>query len=80
MTILGEIAWQWILAIHVTWGRKAGDIELSQQKYIGEILERFGKSDVRPISTPALTNEHLTELTAPEIDVKSYQRALGALM
>jgi hypothetical protein len=33
-----------------------------------------------PISTPALTNEHLTKLQSPTVDIKSYQRALGALM
>jgi transposase InsO family protein len=78
MTDLGEIAW--ILGIHVTRDREAGRITLSQQRYIEEILERFGKSDVRPISTPALANEHFKKLTSAEVDVKSYQRALGALM
>jgi len=72
MTDQGELAW--ILGIHVTRDREAGRIELSQQKHIEEILERFGKSDVRPISTPALTNEHLTKLSSPEADVKAYQR------
>jgi hypothetical protein len=78
MTDLGELTW--ILGIHVTRDRSAGWIALSQEKYIEEILERFGKSDVRPISTPALPNEHLEKLTSPEIDVKSYQSAIGALM
>ena len=75
---LGEISY--ILGIHVTRDRKAGHISLSQQKYIQEILEHFGKTDVCPISTPALTNEHLTKLTSPEVDIKSYQSALSALM
>ena len=78
MTDLGEIAY--ILGIHVKRDRKAGRIELSQQRYVEDILERFGKTDVRPISTPALANEHLNKLESPEVDVKSYQRALGALM
>jgi hypothetical protein len=78
MTDLGELTW--ILGIHVTRDRSAGWIALSQEKYIEEILERFGKSDVRPISTPALPNEHLEKLTSPEMDVKSYQSAIGALM
>jgi hypothetical protein len=54
MTDLGELSY--ILSIHVTWDREAGRIELSQQKYIEDILERFGKSEVQPISTPALAN------------------------
>jgi hypothetical protein len=78
MTDLGEISY--ILGMHVTRDREAGRIKLSQQKYIKEILERFGKSDVRPISTPVLANEHLIKLSSPEVDVKSYQRALGTIM
>src|SRR5260370_2655126 len=78
MTDLGEIAW--ILGIHVTHDRNAGWIALSQEKFITETLERFGKGDVRPISTPALANEHLKTLTNPEIDIRSYQSAVGALM
>jgi hypothetical protein len=78
MTDLGEIAW--ILGIRVTRDRNAGWIALSQEKFIVETLERFGKGEVRPISTPALANEHLKKLTTSEIDVKSYQSAVGALM
>jgi len=76
MTDLGEIAW--ILGIHVTWNREAGRIELSQQGYIEEILKRFGKSDVCPTNTPTLTNKHVTKLSSPEVDIKSYQRAFSA--
>jgi hypothetical protein len=78
MTDLGEIAW--ILGVHVMRDRHAGWIALSQEKYALEILERFGKSDVRPISTPTLANEHLTKIDSPEVDVQQYQRAVGALM
>ena len=49
-------------------------------KYIEDILQRFGKSDLRPISTPAITNEHLTKLSSPKIDARLYQSAIGALM
>jgi hypothetical protein len=78
MTDLGEIAW--ILGVHVTRDRCAGWIALSQEKYSLEVLERFGKSDVRPISTPMLVNEHLTKIDSPEVEVQLYQRAVGALM
>src|SRR5216684_4681508 len=78
MTNLGEITW--ILGMHVTRNRKEGWIVLSQEKFSGEILEQFGKLDIRPISTPTLTNEHLTKLKAAEVDVKQYQHAIGALM
>ena len=78
MMDLGEIAY--ILGIHVKRDREAGRIELSQQRYMEDILECFGKTDVCPISTPALTNEHLKNLESPKVDAKSYQCALGALM
>src|SRR5712692_3909452 len=78
MMDLGEIAW--ILGIRVTHDRSAAWIALSQEKFITETLERFGKGDVCPISTPALANKHLKKLTNPEINVTSYQRAVGALM
>ena len=55
-------------------------ITISQQKHIEETLERFGKLDIRPISTPTLTNEHLIKISSPEINVKSYQSAIGMLM
>ena len=78
MTDLGEISW--ILGIHVTRDRKAGWVALSQEKYIQEMLERFGKSNVWPISTPTLANERLTKLPSPELEVKPYQSTVGALM
>jgi hypothetical protein len=78
MSDLGEITW--ILGMHVTRDREAGWIALSQERYINDVLERFGKANVRPISTPTLPNEHLIKLNSPETDVKSYQSAIGALM
>jgi len=78
MTDLGEITY--ILGIHVKRDCEAGWIELSQQRQIKDILECFGKADVCSISMPALANEHLHKLDTPEIDVKSYQQAVGTLM
>ena len=78
MTDLGELSW--ILGMHVSRDRNAGWIAISQEKYSLEILQRFGKSDARPISTPSLPNEHLIKLTVAEINAKAYQSALGALM
>jgi hypothetical protein len=78
MTDLSKL--MYILSMHIMQDHKAGWIKLLQQCYIKDILECFGKSNVHPISTPALTNKHLTKLTSPEIDVKSFQCALGAIM
>jgi hypothetical protein len=71
MTDLGKLTY--ILGIHIMQDCKAGQIELSQQCYIKDILKRFSKSNVCPISTPVLTNKHLTKLTSPKIDIKSFQ-------
>jgi hypothetical protein len=78
MTDLGELSW--ILGMHISRDRTAGWIAVSQEKYSLEILQRFDKSDSRPVSTPALANEHLKKLDNAEIEPKSYQSALGALM
>ena len=78
MTDLGEMSW--ILGICVDRDREKETIALSQENFIKEILDCHGISDSRPISTPALANEHLIKLKSSEISAKSYQRALGALM
>ncbi len=78
MLDLGELTW--ILGMHVTRKRAEGTITLSQAKYVGEILERFGHSNSRPITTPTLANEHLKKLSSAETDAKAYQSAVGALM
>jgi hypothetical protein len=78
MTDLGEMSF--ILGMSVTRDRSAGWIALSQERHSLEVLERFGKSNIHPISSPALPNEHLSKLTSPQIDLKPYQSAVGALM
>ena len=78
MTDLGELSW--ILGMHVVRDRTLGTISLSQEKYSLEVLARFNKTDVRPVSTPTLTNEHLGKVEEAQVDVKIYQSALGALM
>jgi Reverse transcriptase (RNA-dependent DNA polymerase) len=78
MTDLGDISW--ILSMRITHDCKKGTIAVSQQQYTEDVLQKFSKADIHPISTPALANEHLIKLDSPKIDTKSYQRAVGALM
>ena len=78
MTDLGEITW--ILGMHIMHDHHAGWIALSQEKYALELLDRFGKSDACPISTPTLANKHLVKVDSPEVDTQAYQRAVSALM
>ena len=75
---MGEISW--ILSMHVTHNRKTSLVFLSQEKFIEDILQHFGKSDIRPMPTPALANEQLNKLKTSEIEVKEYQQAIGTLM
>ena len=78
MTDLGEL--NWILGIRVTRDCQKGTISLSQEKFTAEVLERFEKTGLHPISTLVLANEHLTRLTSPEVDPTTYQQAVGMLM
>ena len=78
MTDLGDLSW--ILGMHVTCNCDTGWIAISQQKHIEETLEKFRKSDIRPISMPTLTNKHLIKISSPEIDIKLYQSVIGVLM
>jgi Reverse transcriptase (RNA-dependent DNA polymerase) len=78
MTDLGNLSW--ILGMYVTRDHDAGWISLSQEKYSNEVLERFRKSSIRPVSIPAVTNEHLRKLPQPKSDAKLYQSAVRALM
>ena len=70
MTNLGKLTY--ILGMHIKWDRKARRIKLSQECYIKDILDCYGKSDVCLINTPVLTNKHLSKLTTPEIDIKLF--------
>jgi Reverse transcriptase (RNA-dependent DNA polymerase) len=78
MSDLGEISW--ILGMHVTCDRLAGQIALSQERFIIDLLDHFDKSSVHPISTPSLVNQHLIKLPSPESNIKYFQRAIGGLM
>jgi hypothetical protein len=64
----------------ITCDCKKGTIVVSQQQYTEDVLQKFSKADICPISTPALANKHLIKLDSPEIDAKLYQHAVGTLM
>ena len=68
MPDLGEITW--ILSMHVTCDQQA-------KKYVEYILERFDKSSVHPISTPALANGQLKKLKAPVMHWGPLSTCLG---
>ena len=80
MTDLGEISW--ILRMEVKRDREHKTMTISQEKYINDILKRYGQLDACPITTLSLPNEQLIKLKSPEpdVDVQWYQSAVGALM
>ena len=45
-----------------------------------DILERHSMADCRSVSTPMVPNLSLMKLSAPEMDVTTYQSAVGSLM
>ena len=75
-----------ILGLEITRDRKNRELHLGQSKYAGDILERFGMHDSRPVSTPMIqsnTNDNCLEVIDPVTDVPTtapYRQAIGALM
>jgi len=57
-------------------------IKLYQERYITEILERFGMDDSNPVKTPIETSSTLKKATQDEdlCDQKLYQSMIGSLM
>ncbi|THH04747.1 hypothetical protein EW146_g10096 [Bondarzewia mesenterica] len=78
ITDLGDI--NWILGIHVERDRTKRSISLSQERYVEEVLSRFGQQDAHPMVTPMLANQRLVRTEKPEVDIRTYQRILGSVM
>ncbi|GJY24265.1 putative ribonuclease H-like domain-containing protein [Tanacetum coccineum] len=61
--------------------QKEDGIFISQDKYVGEILKKFGFSSVRTASTPMETNKALTkDEDGEDVDVHLYRSMIGSLM
>ena len=80
MKDLGEL--HWCLGMRVLRDRDNRMITLDQEKYIGDILRRFGMEESKPQATPAETGLKLTKRADGEAltDVKQYMSAVGSLM
>ncbi|GKD62395.1 hypothetical protein Tco_1299904, partial [Tanacetum coccineum] len=58
--------------------QKGDGIFISQDKYIGEILKKFGFSSIRTASTPTETNKALTkDKDGEDVDVHLYSENAG---
>ncbi|GJU20020.1 hypothetical protein Tco_1153362 [Tanacetum coccineum] len=74
---MGEITF--FLGLQVK--QKADEIFISQYKFIGEILKKFGFSSIRTASTPMETNKALTkDEDGEDVDVHLYRSMIGSLM
>ncbi|GJV01777.1 hypothetical protein Tco_1335346 [Tanacetum coccineum] len=61
--------------------QKEDGIFISQDKYVGEILKKFGFSSIRTASTPMETNKALTkDKDGEDVDIHLYRSMMGSLM
>ena len=85
MKDLGEA--EFLLGIQIERDRANRILYLSQETYIKKVIERFGMSDCKPVSTPLEAGMKLSKLDSPESDEMvnemkkvPYQSAVGAIM
>ncbi|GKF58751.1 uncharacterized mitochondrial protein-like protein [Tanacetum coccineum] len=70
MSLMGELTF--FLGLQVK--QKEDEIFISQDKYVGEILKKFGFSSLRTASTPMETNKALTkDEDCEDVDVHLYR-------
>nr|GEZ39845.1 ribonuclease H-like domain, reverse transcriptase, RNA-dependent DNA polymerase [Tanacetum cinerariifolium] len=77
MSAMGEL--NFFLGLHVL--HKKDGIFLSQDKYVGDILKKFGYSDVRSANTP-MDKENLWGKDGPgkDVELHLYRSMIGSLM
>ncbi|GJU98409.1 uncharacterized mitochondrial protein-like protein [Tanacetum coccineum] len=77
MSSMGELTF--FLGLQVK--QKNDTIFISQDKYVTEILKKFGFSDVKTTSTPMETQKRLLkDEDGEEVDVHLYRSMIGSLM
>ncbi|GJX90933.1 copia protein [Tanacetum coccineum] len=75
MSSIGELTF--FLGLQVK--QKEDGIFISQDKYVGEILKKFGFSSIRIASTPMETNKALTkDEEGEDVDIHLYSDYAGA--
>ncbi|GJW76943.1 putative ribonuclease H-like domain-containing protein [Tanacetum coccineum] len=77
MSSMGELTF--FLGLQVK--QKENGIFISQDKYVGEILQKFSFSSIRTASTPMETNKALTkDEDGEDVNVHLYRSMIGSLM
>jgi hypothetical protein len=80
LTSLGPVSY--FLGMEITRDRINKVIKLNQKKYTQNILQRFNKQNLNPVSTPGIIGlklEKNTEQASPN-DTKQYQQEVGSLI
>ena len=80
MTDLGEA--RWILGMEIIHDKKIGQIELSQERYIENVLIQIEMNHSRSASTPMEegATRQLLKLDKAEMNIHEYQSQLGSVM
>lgn len=61
--------------------KKVGEIFLGQEKYLIDILKKFGMDNCKPMSTPLVTNwKKIDASRLEEVDPSLYRQLIGSLM
>lgn len=57
-----------------------GGVTMSQQSYVGKLLERFDMQDCKPRSTPCEPKLNYTDVNVKLIDPRKYREVVGSLI
>lgn len=71
------------VGLNITYEDDQNKICVDQSKYIGEILEKFGMMDCKPVATPSDFNQKLSIEMVKEGNLNGkvpYQEAVGSLL
>lgn len=78
MKDLGEM--QQCIGININRNRETGVIMIDQEKYINQVLERFGMSECKPVCTPIEVNAKFDKKPQNENSNFPYREAVGCLI
>lgn len=76
-----------VLGVKINRNRKFGTISISQERYINDMLERFGLSECKPVNTPIDVNQKISSEMSPtseeeveEMGKIPYRECIGSLL
>ena len=69
---------KWVLGTRIQ--QSEGSISIDQEKYLNDVLERFGMRDAKPAKTPAVAGGATVEKSEPYKNRSEYQSLVGSLI